>query len=214
MCAIKEESRLDSPTVAPGTFSTRLAKARKTLAHYIAQPVVRGIARTGISPNTVTWMGFIVVLIAAVLAAFGHLLAGGLVMLFAGFFDMLDGALARLTNKTTRFGAVLDSTLDRLSEAAVLTGLIAFYAPNKPFLAILCGVAIAGSFMVSYVRARAEGLGLECQEGFFTRTERVIVLAIGMIINQVLVVLGIIIVLSFVTGAQRLLLVRQQTKDS
>ena len=106
---------------------TKLPEARKTVAYYLTQPVVRLLAKTPITPNTITWFGFLVTVGAAALIITGHLFAAGFVVLIAGFFDMLDGALARSTNRTTQFGAVLDSTLDRLAEAVLLLGILVFY---------------------------------------------------------------------------------------
>ena len=138
-------------------------------------------------------------------------------VLAAGFFDMLDGALARYTNKVTRFGAVLDSTLDRLSEAVLLLGILVLYAREQSVaLILLVGAALIGSLLVSYIRERAEALGLECQVGFFTRPERVVVLALGLLLNQffeaLAIALAIVVVLSFFTVGHRLIHVWQQTK--
>ncbi|GAH63631.1 unnamed protein product, partial [marine sediment metagenome] len=110
----------------------------------------------------------------------------GFVVLIAAFFDILDGALARRTNQTTHFGAVLDSTLDRLAEAVVLLGILFLYAREQAVAEILLvSLALLGSLLVSYIRARAEAVGLECQVGLFTRAERVIVLALGLLLNQI-----------------------------
>ena len=201
----------------------KLPQVRKTLASRITEPVVRFLATTPISPNTLTWFGFLLAVGAAALIATGHLLAAGLVVLFAGLFDILDGALARWTNRTTRFGGILDSTLDRLSEAALLLGILVlfllveeqsalFTLIVKEWSILLVGLALISSVLVSYIRARAEALGLECQVGLFTRAERVIVLVLGLLINQVVIALTIIVVLSFVTAGQRLVYVWQQTK--
>jgi len=203
-----------------------LSEVHKTLAYYFTQPLVRLLAKTPITPNTLTWLGLLVAVGAAVLISMGHPFAAGFVVLIGGLFDMLDGALARVTNRTTRFGAVLDSTLDRLTEAVVLIGILAFYAKGQsvvgiareqPVIGILVvGVAWLGSLLVSYIRARAEALGIECQVGLFTRAERVVILALGLLLSQfdsaLLIALAIIAVLSFVTAGQRLLYVWQQTK--
>ncbi len=195
----------------------RLSEVRKTAAYYLTQPVVRLFAKTPITPNTISWFGFLLAAGAAVLITTGHLFAAGFVVLVAGFFDILDGALARHTNQTTRFGAVLDSTLDRLSEAVLLLGILVLYAREQSVAEILLvGVALLGSLLVSYIRARAETLGLECQVGLFTRAERVIVLALGLLLNQIdnalVIALAIIVVFSFFTIGQRLFYVWQQTK--
>jgi CDP-diacylglycerol--glycerol-3-phosphate 3-phosphatidyltransferase len=175
------------------------------------------LARTGLSPNTLSWIGFTLALGAAALIITGHLLAAGLVVLVAGFFDILDGALARRIKKVTPFGGVLDSALDRLSEAAVLLAILVLYAQEAAFTPIiLVSLALIGSLLVSYVRARAEGAGLECRVGLFTRGERVVVLALGLLLSQfdyvLVIALAIIVVFSFVTVVQRLVYAWQQTK--
>ena len=169
----------------------------------------------------VTWFGFLLILGASVLAGMGHLFAAGWVMLASGFFDIIDGALARGTNQVTRFGAVLDSTLDRASEAVMLLGIAAYYLFSKAvgnfeWIVLLIGLAIMGSFLVSYVRARAEGVGLDCQVGMFTRTERVIILALGLLLGSVggvlIAVVVVVAVLSLVTVIQRLVYVAKKAK--
>ena len=191
----------------------KLSPVRNAVAHYLTRPAVRFLARTPITPSTITWFGFLLALGAASLIITGHLFAAGFVVLIAGFFDILDGALARHTNRVTHFGAVLDSTLDRLSEAVLLLGILVLYTSTQSFIGILLvGIALLGSQLVSYIRARAEALGMECQVGLFTRAERVIVLALGLWLNQLVIALGIIVVFSFFTAGQRLLYVWQRTK--
>ena len=194
-----------------------LSEVRKALAYRLTEPVVRFLSRTPITPSAITWFGFLLTVGAAALIIKEHLLAAGFIVLIAGFFDILDGALARRTNQATRFGAVLDSTLDRLSEAVLLLGILVLYAGEQSITGILLvGFALIGSLLVSYVRARAEALGLECQVGLFTRAERVIVLALGLLLNQIsyalIIALAIIVMFSFFTVGQRLLYVWQQTK--
>ncbi|MFC1987875.1 CDP-alcohol phosphatidyltransferase family protein [Chloroflexota bacterium] len=200
---------------------TKLSEVRKALAYYLTRPVVRILAKTPVSPNTISWFGLLLTLGAAALIITGHLFAAGFGVLFTGFFDTLDGALARSTNRITCFGGILDSTLDRLSEAVLLLGILIFYvltAPERPVVpVVLVSLALMGSFLVSYIRARAEGAGLECQVGFFTRAERVVVLALGLLLNQIgyalIVALSVIMVFNFVTVGQRLLYVWRQTKN-
>jgi len=195
----------------------KLFGIRKSVAYYLTRPAVRLLARTSITPNAITWFGFLLAVGAAALIVTGHLFAAGFVVLIAGFFDLLDGALARHTNQTTRFGVVLDSMLDRLSEAVLLLGILLLYARDQSIIPILlvC-LALLGGLLVSYIRARAETLGLECQVGLFTRAERVVVLALGLLLNQIayalVTALAIIVVFSFFTIGQRLLYVWQQTK--
>ncbi len=176
----------------------------------LSDPVVAVIARTGATPNHLTVLGFLGNLGAGALAAGGEFLLAGVVMLVASAVDLLDGALARATGRASPFGAVLDSTLDRLSEAAVLAGLAFHFAQDGQQEEIaLCFAALVGSILVSYVRARAEANGLHLREGLFTRAERVLLLSGGLIIeglvaDQVRVTLWILAVMANATALQRL----------
>lgn len=197
---------------------SRLSEFRKVLASYFTRSVVGLLAKTPLTPNTITWIGFLVTIGAGVLIVTGHLFAAGFVVLVAGFFDILDGALARRTNRVTRFGAVLDATLDRLAEAVILIGLLVVYAREQAVAEVaVVSVTLIGSQLVSYVRARAEGFGLQCEVGIFTRAERVVVLALGLLLSQfdyaLIIALAIILVFSYVTVGQRLFYVWQQTKN-
>ena len=190
-----------------------LSQIRKTVAYYVARPVVHLLAKTPVTPSNLTWFGFLLAIGATALIITRHLFAAGFVVLIASLFDMLDGALARHTNRVTPFGAILDSTLDRISEAALLIGILVLYANTQSFIVILLvAVALLCSQLVSYIRARAEALGLECQVGLFTRSERVLVLALGLLLDQLLIALAIIVLLSLITVAHRLIHVWQQTK--
>jgi CDP-diacylglycerol--glycerol-3-phosphate 3-phosphatidyltransferase len=172
------------------------------------------LSKSGITPDTLTWIGLAINIVAAGFIAMGHIIAGGVLVLIAGLFDILDGALARFTNKTTIFGGFLDSTLDRLSEAVVFIGLLIFYAPLGDVLTMaLIFIAMIGSFLTSYLRARAEGLGLTCSVGLFTRAERVIILCLGLIFDKILIALAILVILSFTTVGQRLVHVWLQTRN-
>jgi len=188
-----------------------LTDIRRNLGYRIADPVVRILSKTGITPNALTLINLALNIVAAYVIAIGHFIPGGILVLVSGLFDLLDGALARLAKKTTKFGAILDSTVDRMSEAAILFGLLIFYSGRGGSLEIVLIFAVlVGSFLVSYVRARAEGLGWQCQVGLFTRAERVIVLAIGLLVNQIFVVLCILVVFVFVTVGQRLVYLWKQ----
>ena len=135
---------------------------RKTAAHHLTRFTVRLLARAHISPNTVTWAGFVITLGAAALIITDYLFAAGFVVLISGFFDMLDGALARSTGKITRFGGILDSTIDRMSESALLLGVLYVYASgNSVPGVVLVGLALVGSLLVSYIRSRAEALDFQ-----------------------------------------------------
>jgi CDP-diacylglycerol--glycerol-3-phosphate 3-phosphatidyltransferase len=197
---------------------SKLEKTRRSISNSIAPPLARLIARTPLTPNVLTWLGFLVSIGAAVLIVTDHLLAAGIVVLVAGLFDMLDGALARLTGRVSRFGGILDSTLDRLSEAVLLLGLLWLFARDSHVAGcLIVGVTLLLSLMVSYIRARVEGAGIECQAGFFTRPERVVVLALGLLLSQfdhaLLAALVIIACFSFITVAERLLFAWRRTRD-
>jgi len=186
--------------------------ARKR-AQGLVTPLARLIARTGITPTGLTVAGFVLNAGVAWVLALGHLRLGGLLVLLAGAFDALDGALARLTDRVTPFGAFLDSTLDRCSEAALYLGLLAFYAGRGSRLeVILIYLTMVGSLLVSYTRARAEGLDIECKVGLFTRFERVVVLALGLLLGQMLPALGVLAVGSHLTALQRILHVWRETR--
>ncbi len=174
----------------------------------VIDPIVAVLARAGVSPNHLTLLGFAGNLGAAVLAARGEFLAAGIVTLIFSAIDLLDGALARGTGRATAFGAVLDSTLDRLSEAAVLAGVAFFYVQSgSREEVILCFAALAGSILVSYIRARAQFFGLDLTDGLFTRPERVLVLGGGLIISQVRIALWVLAVMANATALQRLYVV-------
>ena len=195
----------------------RFSGVRKTLGNYLSEPIVRFLTRTSITPNTITCFGFLISVGAAILIGTGHLFAAGFVVLVAGIFDIMDGALARSTGRTTRFGAILDSTLDRAAEAVLLIAILVMYAAEQSIVGVLVtGVAWLGSLLVSYIRARAEGMGIECKVGIFTRPERVVLLTLGLLLSQfdnaLLITLVIIAVLSWVTAGQRMLYVWQQTR--
>ncbi len=200
---------------------SRLMAVRKAAQRYVTGPLVRLIARTKLTPNDLTWFGFAVIVIGAILIVLGYMLAAGFVVLGASFFDMLDGALARSTNRATKYGAVLDSSLDRAAEALLFGGIMAFYAlhrtPQSTAIILLALIAMSASFLVSYVRARAEGAGLKCEVGLLTRAERIGLLVIGLWLSGInyalVVILSIIALLSLITVGQRLACVRQQTKS-
>jgi CDP-diacylglycerol--glycerol-3-phosphate 3-phosphatidyltransferase len=179
--------------------------AVKERARAVARTVAVAIGRTGITPNGLTIIGLVLnVVVAAVLAA-GYLTIGGVLLLAAGAFDMLDGALARTTGQMTKFGAFLDSTLDRYSELIVFGGLLLhFQASGLLMEAALVFAAAAGSVMVSYARARAEALGFDCEVGWLPRPERILVLAAGLLLGYPAVALGVLAVFTNFTAVQRI----------
>jgi len=177
-----------------------LAGARKAISNCVAQPVVNLLARTPLTPNLVSWLGFWITLGAAALIGTNHLLAAGIVVLVAGLFDMLDGALARL------------------SEAALLLAILVIYVRGQQVgESILVGLAMVSSFTVSYLRSRIEAMGIEGNVGLFTRPERVIILALGLMLSQfqyvLVIALSIITFFSFVTAGQRLFHAWRQTRN-
>ncbi len=181
-------------------------------------PVARFVSWTGISPNGITLIGFALTVAVAFLLAMGYFPLAGALLIVAAFFDGIDGALARLLNRVTRFGAFLDSTTDRFSEAALFLGLlIYYYGQGAGVEVILCYLTIIGSLMVSYTRARAEGLGVPLREGLFTRLERMVVLIAGLLVSPwvpLWFVLGLLAVLSNFTALQRIWLVWWATRES
>jgi CDP-diacylglycerol--glycerol-3-phosphate 3-phosphatidyltransferase len=185
--------------------------ARKWM-RWLLEPLARLISRTGISPNLLTLIGFAFAVGVAYVLATGHLQIGGVLLAVAGLFDALDGTLARLAGRNSRFGAFLDSTVDRLSEAVIFLGLLVHYTQRGGRQeSFLIYATIVGSLMVSYARARAENIGIECKKGILTRFERAVVLVIGLILDQMLITLWIMAILSNFTALQRMYLVWRAT---
>ena len=182
-----------------------LPRLRRGISRSFINPIVPVLTATGLSPNHLTLMGLAVAGGAAALAATGHLFSAGVLVLVGGAFDLMDGALARATQRSSTLGALLDSTLDRVSEGAVLLGVLVHVARQDALQeTILVFLVLVGSFLVSYVKARAEGLGLSCNVGFFTRPERVLLLAVALLVGHLLVPLYLLAILSFLTAGQRL----------
>lgn len=191
-----------------------LARLRRRLVGPLADGLSRPLARAGLSANMATVLGLLASLGVGLLTYLGQLVAAGLLLLLAGAFDLVDGALARRRGQPTRMGALLDSTLDRLGEAGVFLGILLFLLGNASNTgAALALSALAASFLVSYIKARGEGLGLECPVGLFTRPERVIVLVLGLLLGQLPAALGVILLLSLVTAAQRFLYLRRADRS-
>jgi CDP-diacylglycerol--glycerol-3-phosphate 3-phosphatidyltransferase len=187
---------------------------RSAAGRYLEQPLAALLSRLGVSPNVATLLGLLLSGVAAYLAATGRLQLAALFVFLGALFDMVDGALARRAGLVSKRGAFLDSTVDRVSEGAILLGLLVYFlgpatadrtTPDRT-AAVLTFVAFAGSVMVSYVRARAEGLGLGGTtrfEGLFTRSERVAVVAIGLAVGQPLIVVWILAVGTPLSALQR-----------
>lgn len=180
----------------------------RSAPRWLIDPIISALAKVGVTPNMLTLAGVLGNAGAAYLAARGDFLAAGIVMLAASSLDMLDGALARATGKATRFGSVFDAVMDRVSEAAVLFGLLYYFSDRGGREEeLLIFAAVVGSFLVSYTRARAEVVDIPLREGLFGRAERVILLAIGLIIDQATVALWFLAIAAGATAIQRLALV-------
>ncbi|MCA9740966.1 MAG: CDP-alcohol phosphatidyltransferase family protein [Deferribacteres bacterium] len=179
----------------------------------LIRPVVDFFIRLELNPNFFTTIGFVLSIIAAYMFATGSLRFAGLIVLLAGTFDIVDGQVARATNRVTKFGALYDSTLDRYSEVIIFFGMAYFFV-NESMLktSVAVSIALGGSVMVSYVRARAEALGFECKVGMMQRPERVVYIGLGALIHQVVLILAltIVAVLANFTALQRLYYIWQQ----
>ncbi len=166
----------------------------------------RAVARTGLSPNALTVIGLIGMGGAAALAAWGMFWQAGIVMLAAAFFDLLDGAVARATDRASDWGAVFDAVSDRLADFALLFGLLIWFSAGERYdrtAVVLIGVALFGSMMVSYTRSKAGEFGVSIRTGLGTRLERILIMAIGLLSEQIVPVLWLLAVLSNLTALQR-----------
>ncbi len=165
------------------------------------------LARLGLTPNAVTTIGLLLNLLVAVVIATGNLRAGGILLLIASGFDLLDGAVARAPGSVTPYGGFLDSTLDRYSEAVVYGGLLVYLLGTDDFRAgaLLVFAATAGSLLISYARARAEAAGYRASVGLLARPERVVVLAVGLLFGQVIPALWILAIGTHLTVLTRIL---------
>ncbi len=173
----------------------------------IMQPIIDVFIKAEVNPNTFTTIGFIVSLFSAYFFAVGSIRAGGALLLIAGIFDIMDGRVARATGQVTKFGALYDSTLDRYSEVIVFFGIIYYFVGADHMVAsVMAAIALGGSIMVSYVRARAEGLGFSCKVGIMQRPERVVTLGITALIHLYVFIAGVIFVAIFanITAIQRI----------
>jgi CDP-diacylglycerol--glycerol-3-phosphate 3-phosphatidyltransferase len=174
----------------------------------------RILNRLGITPNTLTMIGLAGNIIAALFLAQGKFLAGGLIALAMGPVDALDGTIARLRGEPSDFGAFVDSVVDRYSELIIYSGLLAHYIHvNDSLMIILTFVATAGSFLVPYVRARAEGLGFEAKVGILTRMERFLILVPSLVLSIPWLGIGIVALFANITALQRILSVQKQARE-
>ncbi|HXI38483.1 MAG TPA: CDP-alcohol phosphatidyltransferase family protein [Bryobacteraceae bacterium] len=175
--------------------------------------IVGALALSRIHPNVLTFLGLVINTWAAVLFAAGSFRAAGLVVILAGLFDMVDGRVARETNRVTRFGGFFDSVIDRYSDLALFMGLLVYYASiNRFFYIVLTAIVMTGSVMVSYTRARSEISIPKCKVGFLERPERVVLIIIGALFDRMAPVLWVIAVLSNLTVIHRMIYTWQEAK--
>jgi CDP-diacylglycerol---glycerol-3-phosphate 3-phosphatidyltransferase len=180
----------------------------------ILLPIARLLSGIGLTPNAVTVMGLVLTVGVAIILASGQLVLAGLLLIATLAFDAVDGTLARLTGQSTRFGAFLDSTLDRWAEIALYGAMVWYYLHVGNDLGVMLAVAaLSTSLMVSYTRARAEGIGVTCKEGILTRFERMLILIIGLIFGLDVWALGIIAILAAFTAVQRILVTYQAARS-
>ncbi len=183
------------------TISGKIGKSGKKAQDFL----VGRLSKHRVNPNILTFIGLGINIFATVLFAKGMFFWAGFVVLFAGVFDMLDGAVARVTKTVTTFGAFLDSVIDRYSDMLMLFGLLIWYAKmDRMFYVGLTAMVIIGSVMTSYTRARAESLIPACKVGFLERAERVVLLIIGALTDRMAVVLWIMAILTNWTVFQRI----------
>lgn len=172
--------------------------------HFLDKPLSSLAKKMNMDPNALTMTGFFITTIAAVVVPF-DLFLGGALILFGGLFDMLDGIMARVNNRTTKFGAFLDSVLDRYSDAFLFLGIgWYFFNVDSPEGVIVSLMTLVGAFLISYTRSRSEGLGKECSVGVMERPERIILLAFGALTGWILPVMWIMLVLAHLTVVQRI----------
>lgn len=186
-----------------------LTELARKYSRIFLEPIARFIGWTHISPNVITMIGFLLTVGVAIVIGLGHLEIGGVLIMAAAGFDALDGTLARMMGRTSRFGAFLDSTIDRFSEAVIFLGLFIYFTiqGNAQMELILIYTTIVGSLMVSYARARAEGIGVNLKDGWLTRFERVSLLVIGLIFGILPWVLWILAIFTNFTAIQRMWMV-------
>jgi CDP-diacylglycerol--glycerol-3-phosphate 3-phosphatidyltransferase len=179
----------------------------------IIQAIVSALALSRVHPNVLTFIGLLINIWAAYLFARNHFAYAGFVVIGAGLFDMVDGRVARETNRVTRFGGFFDSVLDRYSDLALLVGLLVYYASiNRFFYVVLTAIVMTGTVLVSYTRARAENTIPKCKIGFLERPERVVLIIIGALANRMAPVLWVIAVLSNVTVVSRIIYTWEETR--
>src|SRR6266550_2096601 len=191
----------------------------------VIDPVANWLVRRGVHPNTITAIGTACSVAGGVIYGTGHISVGGFFLGLTALFDVLDGTVARRSNRSSTFGAFLDSTLDRLADGAVLGGLAVFYALNPIHrsvpMVVVCLAGLIGAFMTSYTRARAEALGLDAKVGMLQRPERVVLLSVpqalfGLTLNgwALAIIINILTITAWITVVQRIKYVYDRTRSA
>jgi len=199
----------ETVSMADHSISGRIGAGGK----WVLNLIVGWLSDHKVHPNVLTVIGLVINILAAILFAKGLFLWAGLVVVFAGIFDMVDGEVARRTNRVTKFGAFFDSVIDRYSDMVLLLGLVIWYAKmDKLFYMGLAVFALIGSIMTSYTRARAESLIPACKVGFLERPERIVLLIIGALSDRMGAVLWVMAVLSNWAVSQRIFYTWQEGK--
>jgi|SRR3989304_156911 len=201
--------------------SANSTSSKKTFSDYlrlwfkwVLDPLGRLFNSLGLTPNTMTMLGLIGNSVGAYFLARGDMLTGGILVLLMTPIDALDGTMARLRGESSDFGAFVDSVSDRYAELIIYGGLLYhFLSLGEPLGGMLVFGAAAGSVLVSYVKARAEGLGYEAKVGLLTRVERYLVLAPALVFNQLIIGLAIIALFANITALQRIWYVRRQAHE-
>lgn len=189
----------------------------KEKGRFLITPIARGFIKLGLGATALTLLGLVAAAVAGSLFALGHIRLAAVAVLVSGILDSADGTVARLSGRVTRAGAFADSAVDRYCEAVIFFGLLIHYLREDTFLLVLLTfVAMSGAFMVSYMRARLEGLGKECRVGLLEREDRVIVLAIGGLVGGIgiQVALWVLAVFSHYTALQRVRYATRSLRDS
>lgn len=195
---------------------TLISEKLKGSYYTIVDPIVKLSIRMNANPNVFTTIGLILGAVSAIFAGMGRFVTAGIFLLLSGLCDSIDGTIARRSGRASKFGALLDSTMDRYSEMLVFFGLAYYFIREQAYLTSLAlAIGLGGSLMVSYVRARAEGLGFECKVGVLQRPERVLLLAFGALTFKFVLVIAIwiIAILSNVTAIHRIIHIRQVDRD-
>ena len=213
--------------MAPGTPTPEREKGLKAFrrpVYALIEPITQWLVRNGVHPNAITVMGFLVTLVAGLLYSQDHVRTAGCCVLLGGLLDVFDGRVARVSGLASKFGSFFDSTLDRISEIAMYLGLMTLYngyvlEATDIWMVYVITVALGGSLMVSYTRAKAEALGFECSVGLMQRAERVILLGVGSIFfglawggKALSLIIVLVAVLTNITAVHRIVWVYKHGK--